>query len=379
MAICRTIFQGKTQFSGVRSLTAAAVLMALPLSAATALVPVGATGAQSVGEAKQATQIPVTQSPADVFGASSARDVRGHFHAKSADRIVAAPATPAAPDSTQATKSSKSSTEALPKDVVGGYWKKWKSDNSVTLGDVDPRYNVVFLAFAESAGTDGTLAFEQYVQSNDSFRADLKKLQDRGTRVVLSIGGQSSRVHIDSEAKRQKVLNSLVGLVDKYGFDGIDWDIENQSIHVDNIVWVSNALKDRYGKGFAVTITPQGHIYELKEVAQKLGDNLDMISIMYYDYHEKDAESRTRAVVHRTQELIDKYGVKPSQIGVGMRVTDDSGKYYPDGPGQGFSLNGVKHTTNTMEQRYPDYRGVFLWTIQYDKRAGGHWLNTVAG
>lgn len=265
---------------------------------------------------------------------------------------------------------------ALPQFVVGGYWKKWGESNPYTLGSTDPRYNVVFLSFGLGQ-SDGSLKFNQTVQTEASFIEDVKKLQARGTRVIMSIGGEHSLINLKTDAAVQNFLQSVRGYRAKYGINGIDWDIEGQAIHIGNMEKISRQLKQEFGDSFAVTLTPQGHIYEYKDLAKNLGSKFDMISIMYYDYLEATPEARTRAVIHRSKELVEKYGVQNTQLGVGMRVTDTNGKYYENNNVVGFSLYGADHTMKAMQAAFPGYRGVFNWTIDYDRRAGKKWLAAV--
>ncbi|MGR6018983.1 glycosyl hydrolase family 18 protein [Bacillus paranthracis] len=59
------------------------------------------------------------------------------------------------------------------------------------------------------------------------FKSDISYLKSKGKKVVLSIGGQNGVVLLPDNAAKQRFINSIQSLIDKYGFDGIDIDLES--------------------------------------------------------------------------------------------------------------------------------------------------------
>ncbi|MFX7849685.1 glycosyl hydrolase family 18 protein, partial [Acinetobacter baumannii] len=59
------------------------------------------------------------------------------------------------------------------------------------------------------------------------FIADIKAKRAQGKKVVLSLGGQNGSVSVGSDAEATAFANSLSAIIGKYGFDGIDLDLEN--------------------------------------------------------------------------------------------------------------------------------------------------------
>ena len=51
--------------------------------------------------------------------------------------------------------------------------------------------------------------------------------KSKGKKVVLSIGGQNGVVLLPDNAAKQRFINSIQSLIDKYDFDGIDIDLES--------------------------------------------------------------------------------------------------------------------------------------------------------
>lgn len=290
-----------------------------------------------------------------------------------------APTPAPAPKPTDPGGTTSSAPMKLPAKVVGGYWMKWSNSRSVRLANVDQRYNVIYLSFAQGRSGTGALHFNQGAQSQAQFTQDVATVRARGQRVIMSIGGEGGHIDLSSQQRRQQMLDSLIQMREnEVVFDGIDWDIEQAVIDADGMHWVSMQLKQRYGQNFAITAAPQGHRVEYKQFAQRMGSNLDFIGIQYYDYSEPSQASRCNSVQHRTNELINNYQVDPSRIGIGNRVQDYSERYVGDsGASNWWSVNGAKNCWNTMEAKYPSLRGAYVWELSMDNRAGGRWINEV--
>lgn len=271
---------------------------------------------------------------------------------------------------------------SMPDRVVGGYWMKWHNSHSIRLADVDPRYNVVYLAFAVGQPGTGALHFRQSAQPQAQFREDVATLHGRGTRLILSIGGEDGHVDLSTPQSRQELVDSLIRIHhDEVPFDGIDWDIEAVPIDVDGALEVSHQLKQHFGPQFAITLAPPGgDRQEYKVLAQRLGDDLDYIGVQYYDYPTASQAERLSGVEHRTRELIDTYGIPPHKIVIGMAVVDARSREYHTGDGSGrlWTVESSLEGWNQLHDRFPGLRGVYLWEVSTDARLGGRWIASVA-
>lgn len=49
----------------------------------------------------------------------------------------------------------------------------------------------------------------------------------RGKKVIISVGGQNGTVTVNDAASASNFTNSVYGLIQQYGFDGVDIDFEN--------------------------------------------------------------------------------------------------------------------------------------------------------
>lgn len=98
----------------------------------------------------------------------------------------------------------------------------------IAFDEVDDRYDWIEVAFAlPSAPSDLTFVFTPEGVSQQDFIDQIQTLQAKGKQVLLSIGG--TNVDLASEVDQLHFINSANDLIDLYGFDGKDVDIEHES------------------------------------------------------------------------------------------------------------------------------------------------------
>ncbi len=124
--------------------------------------------------------------------------------------------------------------------VLIGYYHTWHNSGNpfIKLRDVDSNWDIINISFAEpvSAGsTDGKMQFNISGLTSDytknDFKADIKALQAKGKKVVLSIGGYEGYFSLNSEGAINQFVNDIKSFVNEYGFDGIDIDLEQSSVN----------------------------------------------------------------------------------------------------------------------------------------------------
>ena len=156
--------------------------------------------------------------------------------------------------------------------LLVGYWHNF--DNGLTpvmtLRNVSTKWDVINVAFADIAG-DGTVSFTPFNATDAAFSSDVSYLKGLGKKVVLSLGGQNGALSLPDSAAKTRFTNSLIAVIDKYGFNGVDIDIETgiflgggdtdfRSPTTPTIVNLIAAMKDitaRYGSGFTLSMAPE--------------------------------------------------------------------------------------------------------------------------
>jgi chitinase len=162
----------------------------------------------------------------------------------------------------------------LPAHVLVGYWHNFDNGSGfIKLRDVPGKWDVINVAFAEPADASQKQVFEPFgYPSPMEFARDVAILKSRGQKVLISIGGANGHVELKTDAQKQSFIDSLGGIVQRFGFDGIDIDFEGQSLYLDpgdtdvkhpttpvlvNLIAAIRSLHQRFGPGFMVTMAPE--------------------------------------------------------------------------------------------------------------------------
>ena len=256
---------------------------------------------------------------------------------------------------------------ALPAKVLAGYWQGWGTP-SVRLGDVPEEYNVIMVAFAVGDDT-GHARFSQSVQSTASFVADVDKLRAAGRPVLLSVGGWDDGGLSITTTEQEKALgDSLIGMIDAYHFQGIDWDLEH-GFEASRVADVTQRLKAHYGADFAVTMAPpldKEHDPSQRDLAGRIKNVLDLVSPQYYNGGQSDP---AWIVGH----ALDWGGVVgPDKVGMGfmtVKTASDHGEQTPA---------AVCSMWRDLSARVPQARGLMTWSINLDKTSGYRFARTCA-
>lgn len=156
------------------------------------------------------------------------------------------------------------------KKILMGFWHNWPAGPSdgyqrgqfanIALENVPKEYNVVAVAFMKGSGIP---TFKPFNVSDAEFRRQVGVLNSQGRAVLISLGGADA--HIDLRAgQEQPLANEIIRLVETYGFDGLDIDLEQSAIDfAANKTVLPAALKlvkDHYagqGKHFIISMAPE--------------------------------------------------------------------------------------------------------------------------
>lgn len=157
-------------------------------------------------------------------------------------------------------------------DVLVGYWHNWEGDKDgyqqgtsgkVNLSEIPDDYNVINVSFMQANENERIPTFKPYNMSDSEFRAEVAKLNEQGRAVLLALGGSNAHIQLE-KGDEQALANEIIRLVETYGFDGLDIDLEETAITAgDNQTVIPEALKivkDHYreeGQNFIITLAPE--------------------------------------------------------------------------------------------------------------------------
>jgi chitinase len=289
----------------------------------------------------------------------------------------------------------------LPAHSLTGYWHNFVNPaTELRLGEVPDEYDVIAVAFGEATGTPGEVAFGVDPELSNAlggytdadFAADVAAVQQSGKTVILSVGGELGQISVNDPAAATAFANSVYGLMQDYGFDGVDIDLEN-SLNPTYMAQALRSLHQQAGDGLVITMAPQtidmqstsGSYFQL---ALEIQDILTVVHMQYYNsgtmlgcdsqvYAQGSLDFLTALACIQLEN-----GLRPDQVALGL----------PAGPGAaGGGVVEPSVVTNALDclakgtncgsfqppRTYPGIRGAMTWSINWDVSNGNRFANTV--
>ncbi|MFE6894224.1 chitinase [Streptomyces sp. NPDC057694] len=300
--------------------------------------------------------------------------------------------------SADAAPTAQSAAASVPAHAVTGYWQNFDNGASVQkLSDVPSDYDIIAVAFADATTTPGGVDFTLDSAglggyTEDAFKADIKAKQDAGKSVVISVGGQNGTVSINDSASATNFADSLYSLMQEYGFDGVDIDLENGL----NSTYMSQALESlaaKAGSGFVLTMAPQtidmqSTSGEYFKTALAVKDILTVVNMQYYNSGSMlgcDGKVYSQGTVDFLTALACiqlEGGLDPSQVGIGTPAsTSAAGSGYVAPSVVNDALDCLAKGTGCgsfkPSKTYPGLRGAMTWSTNWDATAGNAWSSAV--
>ncbi|MFJ9083010.1 chitinase [Streptomyces sp. NPDC102384] len=285
----------------------------------------------------------------------------------------------------------------VPKHALTGYWQNF--DNGATvqkLRDVQSQYDIIAVSFADATTTPGQITFNLdpavgYASSAD-FKADIAAKHAAGKSVILSVGGEKGSVSVNSDASATAFADSAYRLMQEYGFDGVDIDLENGL----NSTYMTKALRQlsaKAGGKLVLTMAPQtidmqSTSGEYFKTALNVKDILTVVNMQYYNsgsmlgcdgkvYSQGSVDFLTALACIQLEG-----GLDASQVGLGVPASTrgaGSGYVAPSVVNNALDClaRGTGCGTFKPAKTYPGLRGAMTWSTNWDATAGNAWSNAV--
>ncbi|MET7986345.1 MULTISPECIES: glycosyl hydrolase family 18 protein [unclassified Streptomyces] len=286
----------------------------------------------------------------------------------------------------------------VPAHAVTGYWQNFNNGATVQkISAVQSQYDIIAVAFADATSTPGAVSFTLDSAglggyTVDQFKADIKAKQAAGKKVVISIGGQNGTISVSDSTSAANFANSVYSLMQTYGFDGVDIDLENGL----NATYMSQALRSlsaKAGSSLVITMAPQTIDMQSTsnsyfQTALNIKDILTVVNMQYYNsgsmlgcdgkvYSQGSVDFLTALACIQLQG-----GLDPSQVGLGLPAsTSGAGSGYVSPTIVNNALDCLTKLTNCgsfkPSKAYPALRGAMTWSTNWDASAGNAWSNAV--
>ncbi|WP_211354886.1 glycosyl hydrolase family 18 protein [Tenacibaculum adriaticum] len=313
----------------------------------------------------------------------------------------------------------------LPKRILVGYWHNFINPaGGMKLSEVSDKWDVINISFAIPTvlgGSTMTLSLDPAIYSNvQEFKNDVAALQSRGKKVLISMGGETGVVGINTAADAQAFSSSMINIINEYGFDGMDIDFEGGSISlaggdtdfrnpttpkIVNLISACRTIISQFGSDFILSMAPEtayvqggfsaygGISGAYLPLIYALRNDMDYIHVQHYNtgcmlgldglcYGSGNANFQ----VAMADMLLQGFtaggqqfpALRQDQVVIGLPAT-------PSAAGSGYTASSEVHKALDYiikgqsfggsyvlrnPSGYPNFRGLMTWSINWDKNGG---------
>ncbi|MFD2178979.1 Ig-like domain-containing protein [Veronia pacifica] len=303
-----------------------------------------------------------------------------------------------------------------------GYWHNFVNGAGcpMNLSEMSDAWDVIDIAFAENdRNSDGTVHFTPFngdirstcpVLDPERFKREMAELQAEGKIFVLSLGGAEGTITLNTDSDEVNFVSSLTALINEWGFDGLDIDLESGSnlLHGSQIqARLPRALlkiEENIGGNLYLTMAPEHPYVHGGMIAysgiwgayipliDQLRDTLDLLHVQLYNngglpnpYLTGAArEGTVDMMVAQSKMLIEGFELANGEMFKPLR-SDQVAIGLPSGPSSANSgqapIQNILDALDCVTKRsqcgevvpefdYSDFGGVMTWSINWDEHDG---------
>lgn len=318
----------------------------------------------------------------------------------------------------------------LPSKVLVGYWENWGNLRLKDVDDRYNVLCLAFLEADKTYPAtphDNKVSDLEFTPTNKTtLKQDITTVQSEGKKVLISIGGGNGSFKLNNNNDKITFVSKVKDFITEYGVDGIDIDLEqptyictsgNQSLntpenHIQYLIDACKELlswyKNTYDKKMILTTAPEvkytvggtspwdqcnGALLPFIEV---LKDDIDLLMIQLYnsgDIYSKDGSSTGVTYKQNTNDFVivaiesaiegfklpnqlktsgTYSGLTEEKVVVGLTTcaSDQAVKTKSEIISIMNYLigSGPKPGSYTLDNSYPNLRGLMTWSINTDAR-----------
>ena len=256
--------------------------------------------------------------------------------------------------------------------------------------------------------------------SSSTFIAQIQTLHTQGKKVIISLGGATSSIKINTYTQRDTFVATMSAILSTYDFDGMDLDFEGSSVMLtggtisapidSSLIYLISGVKEIMSNYYAVknkhlilTMAPETAFVQGGQFAfagiwgaylpviHGLRDSIDILHVQLYNSGtmlgidgNSYAQSTADFIVAMCEAVIQGFttaggnfiGLPASKVAVGLPACSlAAGGGYTDTATVSAAIRYLKGTgpkpgtytlANASGSGYPSFRGMMTWSINWD-------------
>jgi len=262
-----------------------------------------------------------------------------------------------------------------PEQALVGYVTAYtNTPNEMITEALANSYKVFVYAFGNIDGANTVTLPDGITEAG--LAAQLSDIHAGGGLALLSFGGQNNTFNPGSDA--MQAADNTVSLIQKYGFDGVDLDLEQISVGTDYLETYIQEMRNKFSD-ILLTCAPQiaggyggpasfapANVFTTDFLAQA---KFDAILVQEYNQYGgavfDGKEDTDPGFIAASFGPLTKIVPSESKIVIGepATVSAGSGLSNPEDVVSDINSNGIRQS--------PQYGGIMTWAINYD--AGQNW------